>query len=75
MLKREAENLTQKMVVFEVNDQGVPIREIYRAVEKRLGLEALGGSVNKMRKSVFCFSKFESTLIEKAKLETVLTRY
>jgi hypothetical protein len=76
MAKAEAEidELKKKMAVLEANDQRVTVREICTAVERKLCLEA-AGSMAKMKNGYYCFSLFESKPVEKAQLDSVLSKY
>jgi hypothetical protein len=45
--RKEVEILKKKMAILEANDQNITISEIYRSVEKKLCLEAVGGSASR----------------------------
>lgn len=74
-LKENYDAMKLKVACLEAKDQIITIREICRAVEKKICLEAVGGTVSKMKKAFFCFSKFDSKPTDKANLEAVLTKY
>jgi hypothetical protein len=75
-LRKEVETLILRVESLEAMDQNITIREICRAVEKKICLEAVGGIVGKMKNGFYCFSKFDSQKpTEKAALEVVLTKY
>ncbi len=74
-IKMNHDAIKMKEASLEAKDQIITIREICRAVEKKIGLEAVGGTVSKMKKAFFCFSKFDSKPTDKANLEAVLTKY
>ena len=72
-LKDIYDTIQMKVASLEAKDQFITIREICRAVEKKICMEAVGST--KMKKGFFCFSKFESNPTEKARLDDVLTKY
>ena len=69
----EIDELKKKSIV-QANDQHVTVPEICRTVERKLCLEA-AGSTAKMKNGYYCFSLFESKPVEKARLDSVLSKY
>ncbi len=69
----EIDGLKKKSIV-QANDQHVTVPEICRAVERKLCLEAADSMAN-IKNGYYCFSLFELKPVEKAQLNSVLSKY